>query len=137
MKPEFKGVYDWPQIEVVKCPIRFSLEILAGKWRLPIICSLAGSAALRWGELKRQLPGITNTMLAGSLAELQSAGLVERTQYNEMPLRVEYALSETGRKLSPILYHLGQWGLEVLKAKPEARLNGKNTQPVQLDEAAP
>lgn len=113
MNEEFKE-FNWPKYGLVQCPIRFSLDLLAGKWRLPIICSLMESQIMRWGELKRRLNGITNTMLAGALAELQGAGLVRRTQYNEMPLRVEYSLTETGRDLAPILRRLGEWGLEAL-----------------------
>lgn len=114
---------------LVKCPIRFSLDLLAGKWRLPVICSLMEARTLRWGQLKRRLGGVTNTMLAGALADLQAAGLVSRTQYNEMPLRVEYALTEIGHSLAPILRRLGEWGLTALtqngtEGLPAAGLQG-------------
>lgn len=122
--------FGWPKYGLVQCPIRFSLDLLAGKWRLPIICSLMEAQTLRWGELKRRLAGITNTMLAGALAELQSAGLVRRTQYNEMPLRVEYSLTETGHSLAPILRRLGEWGLEALLK------NGAEASPVAEVQAA-
>ena len=101
-----------------RCPIRYSLELLSGKWKLPIICSLS-SGVKRWGELKRTLPGITNTMLANTLAELSEAGLVDRRQYNEMPLRVEYSLTPEGRKLSPILGTLGQWAIGLMASRTD------------------
>jgi len=101
------------------CPIRYSLELLSGKWKLPIICGLS-SGVKRWGELRRALPGITNTMLANTLAELAEAGLVDRRQYNEMPLRVEYSLTPEGRNLSPILANLGDWAIGLMAARVEA-----------------
>lgn len=134
MSVEFED-FSWPKYGLVQCPIRFSLELLAGKWRLPIICSLMEAGTLRWGELKRRLAGITNAMLAGALAELQGAGLVRRTQYNEMPLRVEYCLTETGHDLAPILRRLGEWGLEAL-LKNEAGAPETEAPPVGEVQAA-
>lgn len=119
MSVEFEELSGWPKSGLIQCPIRFSLDLLSGKWRLPIICSLMEEPTMRWGALKRRLKGITNTMLAGALAELQTAGLVKRTQYNEMPLRVEYSLTGIGHDLAPILRHLGQWGVEALKSETD------------------
>ena len=102
-----------------QCPIRYALDLLSGKWMLPIFCRLSGGGAVRFGELKRSLAGVTNTMLAASLSEMQNDGLVERVQYNEMPLRVEYSLTPAGRNLSPILQSLGQWAVEAMDAEQE------------------
>ena len=73
---------------------------------------MVGSLLLcaRYGELRRLVFGITNTMLAGSLRELEADGLVARVQYQEMPVRVEYSLTEKGRTLIPILMGLRDWG---------------------------
>ena len=73
---------------------------------------MVGSLLLcaRYGELRRLVFGITNTMLAGSLRELEADGLVARVQYQEMPVRVEYSLTEKGRTLIPILMELRDWG---------------------------
>lgn len=73
---------------------------------------MVGSLLLcaRYGELRRLVFGITNTMLAGSLRELEADGLVARTQYPEMPVRVEYSLTEKARTLIPILMELRDWG---------------------------
>lgn len=103
MSVEFEELSGWPKSGLIQCPIRFSLD----------------QPTMRWGALKRRLKGITNTMLAGALAELQTAGLVKRTQYNEMPLRVEYSLTGIGHDLAPILRHLGQWGVEALKSETD------------------
>lgn len=74
--------------------------------------SMVGSLLLcaRYGELRRLVFGITNTMLAGSLRELEADGLVARVQYQEMPVRVEYSLTEKARTLIPILMELRDWG---------------------------
>lgn len=93
-----------------KCPIRFTINMIGGKWKLLILWELHTSKAVRFNELKRSIYGITNTMLSKSLEEMQSHDLVNRTQYNEMPLRVEYSLTAKGKSLIPILMELSEWG---------------------------
>jgi Predicted transcriptional regulators len=95
------------------CPIGRAMEIIGGKWKLQILCSLLSDGTSRYGELKRKIKGITNTMLASSLKELETDGLVSRTQYNEMPLRVEYSITESAQTLMPILHQLAQWALNL------------------------
>ena len=75
-----------------------------------ILCIIDRDETVRYGELKRSVFGITNTMLAQSLKELESDGLVIRRQYDEMPVRVEYTLSEKAASLIPILLQLKKWG---------------------------
>lgn len=94
------------------CPIRYAIAVVGGKWKLPIICMLAGDQPVRYSNIKRKLSGITNMMLAQSLKELQASGLVHREQYNEVPPRVEYALTEKGRKIIPPLTKLAEWGAD-------------------------
>lgn len=93
-----------------KCPIRFTINLIGGKWKLLILWELHNQEIMRFNELKRSVSGITNTMLAKSLEELERAGFVLRTQYNEMPLRVEYNLSDKASSLIPILESLVAWG---------------------------
>ena len=76
------------------CPIRYMLEIFGGKWKLPIVCILSGGIPVRYSTIKRRLGDITNAMLSHSLKELEAAGVVHREQYNEVPPRVEYTLTE-------------------------------------------
>ena len=118
------------------CPIRYSLDLLAGKWILPIICQLSSAEVMRWGEIKRALGGVTNTMLAASLTELQEAGLVERVQYNEMPLRVEYSLTASGRSLAPIIADLGKWGVKVLASKNSTASSSTRLSEISVGELA-
>lgn len=94
----------------ILCPIRYSLDIVGGKWKLAIICALADESPTRYGMIKRKLAGITNMMLSQSLKELETYGIVHRKQYNEIPPKVEYTLSEKGKSLMPALHLLAHWG---------------------------
>jgi len=94
------------------CPLTSALELIGGKWKIAIICSLNQDGPLRYNELKRKIGGITNTMLASSLKDLEADRMVTRTQFMEMPVRVEYSLTEKCSTLIPILLQLAQWGLE-------------------------
>ena len=96
------------------CPQQRAWEILGGKWKLPLLCSLAQDGATRYNDLKRKISGITNTMLSGSLKELERDGLVQRVQYAEMPVRVEYSLTAKGSSVIPILNALALWSVEQL-----------------------
>ncbi|MGV8907189.1 MAG: winged helix-turn-helix transcriptional regulator [Acetobacterium sp.] len=96
-----------------KCPLSSAIGIIGGKWKIPILCSLYHDGPTRYNALRKKINGVTNTMLASSLKELEANGLVLRTQYNEMPLRVEYELTETTNVLLPILEKLSAWGMEL------------------------
>lgn len=87
------------------------MEMIGGKWKLPILCSLTMNGSTPYNDLKRKLGGISNTMLAKSLKELEEEGLVTRTQYMEVPIRVEYSATERVGSLIPILVQLAQWAV--------------------------
>lgn len=95
------------------CPVIFSLNFLSKKWILPILCRLNEHPVMRYNELLRSMEGITNMMLTQCLKDLQSLGLVNRVQYNEMPLRVEYSLTPVGRDLVPSVYELALWSVNI------------------------
>ncbi|KPU45354.1 putative HTH-type transcriptional regulator YybR [Oxobacter pfennigii] len=95
------------------CPLGSALKLIGGKWKIPILCALHQDGTTRYNELKRKINGITNTMLASSLKELENDGLVCRRQYDEMPVRVEYALTSACDDLIPILNQLAKWGSKV------------------------
>ena len=84
---------------------------------MPIICILADMSPKRYSVIKRRLGDITNMMLAQSLKELESAGLVSRTQYNEVPPRVEYSLTERGKGALPMLTAAAQWAISEMKGE--------------------
>lgn len=95
------------------CPLQHALEMIGGKWKLPILCALTSDGSTRYNDLKRKLKGISNTMLAKSLKELEEDGLVIRTEYMEVPIRVEYTITEKAKALSPILVQLAQWSVSM------------------------
>lgn len=96
------------------CPMRRALSLLGGKWRTHVIYELCRRSSCRFGELKRAIPRITKTMLTATLRELEEAGIVSRKQYDEIPPRVEYSLTEAGRALLPVFAELAAWGEEYL-----------------------
>ena len=96
------------------CGLKRVIDIVGGKWKIMILCVIDNNEVVRYGELNRAVHGITNTMLANSLKELEADGLVERKQYDEMPVRVEYNLTDKAKTLIPILLELKKWGEENL-----------------------
>ncbi len=96
------------------CGLKKVIDIVGGKWKIMILCVIDNNGTVRYGELSRAVHGITGTMLAHSLKELEADGLVERRQYDEMPVRVEYNLTKKAESLIPILLELKKWGEENL-----------------------
>lgn len=92
------------------CPVTPLLLMLQGKWKAQICYALCMHDIVRFGILKKELPGITNTMLTSCLRELERDGLISRRQYNEIPPRVEYSFTEMGNDLKPIFYQIMLWG---------------------------
>ena len=93
------------------CALQGALNAIGGKWKLPILCSLLANGASRYNELLKNTRGISNTMLSKTLKELEDDGLVARTEFLEVPIRVEYELTAKARQLQPILNELIQWSL--------------------------
>ena len=94
------------------CPLEYALEILGGKWKLKILWTIYKSEVIRFNSLKRELPGITDLMLAKILKLLVENKIVRRTQFNEIPPRVEYSLTENGLRLVESLSNVRQWVAE-------------------------
>lgn len=92
-----------------ECVIRTALEMIGGKWKLPIVCTLIADGPHRYNELLKKTRGISNTMLSQTLKEMESDGLVERREYLEVPVRVEYSATEKTKQLEPIMMALIQW----------------------------
>lgn len=92
------------------CGLKKVLNIIGGKWKILLLCVIDDKGVMRYGELRRAVYGITNTMLAQSLKEMEEDGLIERRQYREMPVRVEYSLTEKAHSMIPILLELKHWG---------------------------
>lgn len=92
------------------CPLAFTVNIIGSKWALPTIWLLSNNKTMRFNALRRCLDGITNFMLTQTLKTLEQYDIVTRIQYNEIPPRVEYSLSENGETLLPILAAAADWG---------------------------
>lgn len=94
------------------CPIKHTLDIIGGKWKLFIVLQLFGSEQLRFSQLSKNIPGITNTVLSGCLRDMEKDSIILRHQFNEIPPHVEYSLTEKGRTLSNVLLAIADWGME-------------------------
>ncbi len=94
----------------VSCPVETALRAIGGKWKCVILWFLR-KRAYRTGELRRQIPGISEKMLIQQLRDLEATGVVHRQVFHEVPPRVEYSLTEHGRALEPVLEALCDWGL--------------------------
>lgn len=94
------------------CPITPLLIMLQGKWKNQVIYELCMKDPIRFGELKKKLGGITNTMLTSTLRDLERDRLIKREQFNEIPPRVEYSFTQKGRDLMPVFYAIMNWGFK-------------------------
>lgn len=92
------------------CGLKKVLDIIGGKWKVLILCLIDDRGSVRYNEMRREIFGITSTMLAQSLREMEEDGLVLRHQYAEMPVRVEYTLTDRAKSMIPILLELKAWG---------------------------
>ena len=101
------------------CPVEVFTELVAGKWKGGILYVL-GKQTRRFGELRRELPGITTRVLSGQLRELEGDGLVNREDFKCIPPKVEYSLTPLGRQLVPILESMREWGSEYLRLQQES-----------------
>src|SRR5260221_10193494 len=97
--------------EHASCPVETTLRVIGGKWKAVIIWYLHGNV-LRFGELKRSIPGVTQRVLTQQLRELEQDGVIPRKVYAEVPPKVEYSITELGRSLTPILKLMCKWGAE-------------------------
>ena len=99
-----------PKIEKeIMCPIEYGLDIFGGKWKSRIICVLSDKRTMRYNEIRKELGNITDAVLSAMLKELAKDNMIIRKQYNEIPPRVEYALTETGKSALPILQNICKW----------------------------
>lgn len=95
--------------ELPDCPVATTVALIGSKWKLLIIRNLL-QRPWRFNELKKDLEGISQKVLTDSLRSMEDDGLITRTVYPEVPPRVEYALSDLGKTLKPILDSMVEWG---------------------------
>ena len=97
--------------ELPECPVATTVSIIGSKWKLLIIRNLL-ARPWRFNELKKDLEGISQKVLTDSLRSMEEDGIIIRTVYPEVPPRVEYALSELGESMRPILDAMQKWGAD-------------------------
>ena len=97
--------------EMPACPVATTVALIGSKWKLLILQNLM-ARPWRFNELKKDLEGISQKVLTDSLRSLEEDGIVARTVYPEVPPRVEYALSDPGESMRPIIDVMQRWGLE-------------------------
>lgn len=90
------------------------IRMIQGRWKLPILFRLYADPSMRTLKLKRDLPGVTQKVLTEQLRQLANDGLIERVDFGELPRRVEYQLSETGRQLLPVLIAMRKFSVSHL-----------------------
>ncbi len=93
------------------CPVEITLTLISDKWKVLILRDLL-QGTKRFGELKKSLGGVSPKVLTAQLRQMEESGLLVRTVYPEVPPRVEYALTELGYSLKPILDAMRNWGEE-------------------------
>ncbi len=91
------------------CPVQVTLDVLGGRWK-PLVLYHLRAGTIRFNELRRRMPGVTQRMLAQTLRELERDGLVRREVFAQVPPRVEYTATPLGESLRPILDAMAAWG---------------------------
>jgi DNA-binding HxlR family transcriptional regulator len=121
------------------CPVEATLDIIGGKWKSLILFYLLpvvnDAGKLRFGELKRMLPGITQRMLTLQLRELEEDGIIHRHVYREVPPKVEYSLTDFGLSLQPILLAMRAWGNDYMQSLATFPQSPREQQDVTVEPA--
>ena len=108
----------------IACPVRTTLNVLGGKWKLLILSYLLEEPR-RYGELRRLMPEITEKMLIQELRELETDGIVARTVHQTVPPRVDYSLTEQGQRVQPLFAELLGWGQQYLGRQGGLRVGAR------------
>ncbi|MFD1018339.1 winged helix-turn-helix transcriptional regulator [Thalassobacillus hwangdonensis] len=96
----------------LKCSIEYTLNKVGGKWKPVILWHLGVDGTLRYNELRRLLPGVSHKVMSQQLKELEKDQFIDRIQYNTIPPKVEYSITDLGKTLMPILKLMHDWGTE-------------------------
>ena len=97
--------------EMPECPVETTISLIGGKWKLLIMRNLL-SRAWRFNELKKDLKGISQTVLTYNLRSMEKDGIIIRKIYPEIPPKVEYGLTKLGKSMKPIIKSMEKWGIE-------------------------
>ena len=91
------------------CGFCYTLSLISGKYKMVVLYTLANFGVVRFNEMKKYIGGVSDKTLSATLKELEADGLVTRTVFAQVPPRVEYALTDRGKELWPILHRLAHW----------------------------
>lgn len=100
--------------ELPECPVATTVQLIGSKWKLLILRNLL-QRPWRFNEMKKAIEGISQKVLTDSLRSMEADGLITRTVYLEVPSRVEYALSDLGQSMRPIIKAMEEWGISYKK----------------------
>ncbi len=115
------------------CPYLTSQKVLSGKWSMYILYLLS-QGSVRFNELQRKMPEkMTHTTLSRQLKTLEEEGLIVRTEYQQIPPKVEYSLSEIGQKFQTVLDALGEWGEEYISYLKTSDAGGEKETTCETD----
>lgn len=95
-------------------PVEFAMDRLGGTWKMPILWRLK-DRVMRFGELKKDIPHITDKMLTSQLRQLETEGFIHREVFAVVPPKVEYSITEKGKTAIPIIEVIRNYGLELMK----------------------
>jgi len=95
--------------QLYHCAMDVTMDYIGGKWKTVVLWYLRNKT-MRFGELKKQIPDITEKMLSIQLKKLEDDGLVKREAFDDVRLRVEYSLTDFGKTLIPVLEAIAKWG---------------------------
>ncbi|MEM8488881.1 MAG: helix-turn-helix domain-containing protein [Bacteroidota bacterium] len=101
-------------VSLPSCPVTYCLQMIGGKWK-PVILYLLSNGVDRFGVMRRAIDGISKQMLTKQLRELERDDIISRTVFAEVPPRVEYALTEKGESLLPVIQAMKAWGKPFIK----------------------
>ena len=109
-----------------KCPVAFTSRILGGKWKARIVWALVRDEPLRFSEIRRACPPVSDRILSKELRELEHCGLISRKEFPVIPPKTEYRLTTLGQTLRPVMAVMAEWGSanreNVIETPKDARL---------------
>ena len=109
-----------PSKKAVGCPLEVTLRVIDGRWKVMVIHELVDGVR-RFGELDKALVGVSHRTLTRQLRELETAGVIRRKVYRQVPPKVEYSLTPLGESLKPVLAAMHAWGLAYTQAVARKR----------------
>lgn len=107
----------------IRCPLEYGLAVFGGKWKPRVICVLALKGTLRYSSIRKEMSNITDAVLATTLKELINEDIIKRRQFDEIPPRVEYQLTDKGLSVVPILQNISKWSGAYYKENNENTLS--------------